>query len=92
MDQPTLASLLRAGQAGTQSGPVLESPQQKFDRDLQTYLSMGLGGLSLGNAAMGNIPAWAGFGASSAAVNNNAQAPNIQDVWLHQLHQMMKNP
>lgn len=90
MDQPTLAALLRAGSPGTQGGPVLESPQQQFDRDLQTYLSMGLGGLSLGNAALGNVPGAAGFGTSSAAVGTNAETPSIQDVWVHRLHQMLK--
>jgi hypothetical protein len=92
MDEPTMAALLRQqGMQGTQSGPADESTTMAIERALQYLGSLGLGGV--GGAAgfgVGGSPGAAGPIALGAHGMKNATDAPIQDVYLHRLHQYMK--
>lgn len=86
------------GQQGAQSGPVQESDSAYYERLIQEILGMGVGvgggtvGMAAGSAG-GPLGTAAGgaFGvAPGAGMMVNANTPNIQDVWAHQLMQKLR--
>lgn len=78
---------------GAQSGPAQESSSAYLERLLQFYGGMGLGGAGAlgGNSIAGPIGGAAGM-VPGFATMLNAENPNIQDVWAHQLMQAMRKP
>lgn len=87
------------GMTGTQSGAVQESDSAYYERLLQDLFGGGVtvGGVGLGAIGGGTIGGGPGAVAGGTLgaipgthVMGNANEPNIQDVWLHQMMQRIR--
>lgn len=81
------------GMPGTPGGPVQESPTMSMQRIMQMAPNRAAAGLGMYGLGTFNPPVAAGGGVGYLLTKDlwdNAQEPNIRDVWLDQLRMKMQ--